>query len=347
MSSKTKKMLGLLAVLLLLVGAYVAVTQRSDAESPAPDGDQSSGQQAQTVLAVDPNMLAAFSYTLDGVEYRYDLSEDYTHWIWEGDVTLPLSNNEITAMISTVTDVTSEHKYQNIAAESLADYGLSDGCFRMTFTFLDGSSLAVRIGKTNVFNGLAYFCREDDPETVYMVKSYLPSFFAKTPADIVEQDALPTFTAPQLRAFRVELGGQSVLANYDDAESEQSGESGEKVLSLYVNDADAVQVDAEAAQAATDALVGLRFERAVTFDPALWESYGVGEQPVGILSVFYTYTNTVENDDGPMTSTELQTMYQLYFGNTDENGKTWVRLSDQSGVYALDLSAILSLADGE
>jgi hypothetical protein len=60
--------------------------------------------------------------------------------------------------------------------------------------------------------------------------------------------------------------------------------------------------------------------------------------------VFYTYTHKVtDSESGATTSTELQTMYELCVGNWTDDGRVWVRLKDSNGVYAVDISTVLSL----
>ena len=344
MSSKTKKMLLLLLVLALLILAYVVLTRPWE-QVPNEEQPAEPETETYTVLQVTPETLIAYSYTFDGAEYAYRLTEDATRWLWEGDETLPLDNGEITAMISMVTNVTSTVRYDGVAESALSDYGLADGCVRMTFTFEDGVTQAVRFGKTNVFNGLTYFCREDEPAVVYMVQPYIASVFELTPQQIVQQDELPTFAETQLHALRVTLGERSVLCDYDYPEGEEADAESVRVMTAYEGEgADGRVLEESVAASIVDTLVGLSFGSAATFDPAAWEQYGVGEAPRGELQVFYTYTHKVENSEtGATTSTELQTMYRLYLGEWTDDGRVWARLSDCSGVYAVDLSAVLAL----
>ena len=345
MSNKTKKLVALLAVFCVLLGAYLVLNGLGESTKDEEEPQQSATQtQTYTVLQVVPETLAAYSYTYNGEEYAYRLAQDRTYWIWDGDQTLPLDNGEITAMIVMVQSVTSTYKYENVAPESIADYGLGDDCVRMTFTSSDGTTTAVRFGKTNVFNGMTYFCREDDMSTVYMVASYIAPCFELTPQDIVSQDSLPAFAQTQLKAFRMTVGELSVLCDYDYPEGEEVDAESVRVMTAYENDGDGTVLEDALTLSLVDTLVGLGFGEAVTFDPARWEEYGVGEQPRGALQVFYTYTHKVtDSETGATTSTELQTMYELFVGEWTEDGRVWVRLKDCNGVYAVDLSTVLSL----
>ena len=94
-------------------------------------------------------------------------------------------------------------------------------------------------------------------------------------------------------------------------------------------------------------VVALRYGEAVTFRRSEWNDYGVGEDPVAKLTIYYTFTNTTTNtESGEQQTIDLETSYTLYLGHLAEDGRVYTRLPDHNGIYLLSLSALLSLTEG-
>ena len=340
-------MLLLLGVLAMLIALYVAVTSlggdREQPESNLSELEQPSAR-AEIFFSLNASDLMAFSYTNEGEEYAFTLSADKTRWVWEGDPTLPISNARMTLMINAVMELTSTYKYENVDASMRNDYGLGEDAVRLSFTLADGSQTGLLIGKTNAFNYMTYCALSSDPSTVYMISAGIPPYFATTPAVMIEDDKLPSYTKTQLMGFRLQLNEESWTYVYDH-QTDCAGAAEDKVLVLYGEEQN-VPLSQEESDALVEAMMGWNLNDALTFDPARYAEFGVESGSDRMLAVHYTYTKTYEDaTTGTTNSTELQTVYTLYLGNTTEDGLTYVRLSDKTGVYALDLSAILALAN--
>ena len=342
--TKTKKLLLLAGVFVLLLGAYIAITALGGEGEPAnPDIPGAQEPETYEVFVLNIDDLVAFSYTHDGEEYSYTLADDATSWSWDADATLPISNGQITLMMQAVLNPTTQYRLQSVTADALTDYGLDDQATRLTFTYADRTSDTLLFGNTNGYNGMVYCCLADDLTTVYMVEASLPDTFAVKPADIVENDALPTYKKTQFSGFLLKMGENSYTAKYAYLNEDPASDE-EKELTLYINSEEGSVMDAEARDALISALLGWKLKDALTFDPQKYAQYGVSDDATDSLAVYYTYTMKYEDEaTGTTNSTEMQGVYTLYLGNKTEDGKICVRLSDGKGVYALDMTALMSL----
>ena len=346
MNKKTKKLLILLGVFALLVGAYLALTlpQQSGQGDPTPPAKEQETQ-SYDFFALNADALVGFSYTFGGETYEYNLNADKTRWLWSGDPTLPLSNGDITLMMNSVLSLSSDVRYTDIPADALEDYGLGKTAQRLTFRYADGTESGLLLGKINAFNSQAYCVLVSDPSTVYMVSAGILPYFAKLPSALIEDDALPRFTEAQLLGYTLQTGEESVMLALEYL-SEEVGEDEERQLVCYRAGEDAAVLDPSVRDAVVQAMLSWNLKNALTFDPAQYGEYGVSDEAEQRLSIQYTFTQSYTDEQtGATNSTEMRSMVTLLIGETREDGLTYVRLSGKTGVYALDLSAVMGAAE--
>ena len=346
--TKNKKMLLLLGVLAALIALYVVVTSlgsQTSSDSNLSELDTQQSTQTYTFFTLRAEELTAFSFTNQGEKYAFTLSEDKTRWHWDSEPTLPINNSYVTLMINAVLELSSSYKYEGITSDALDGYGLGADAIKLTFTLANGTQTGLLFGKTNSFNYLTYCALTTDPTTVYMISAGIPPYFATTPANMVENDKLPTFTEAQFYGFQLTLGEESYLYDYDYPDGETTAET-EKQMTLYHNSQVVDEVDDETCDTLVELVMSWVLDDAATFDPDQYATYGVTDESANQLTLHYTYTKTYEDaTTGTTNSTEFQAVCTLLLGNATEDGKTYVRMSDKTGVYALDLSAILALAN--
>lgn len=342
--TKSKKLLLLAGVLVVLIGVYLAVTLPGGENTPdISDGMGENEAPQYDFFTLDINDLVAFSYTLEGEEYAYTLSDDAASWTWDADTTLPISNGQVTMMMQAVLSLTSNYRLEGVSADKISDYGLADGADWVRFTYADGKSERLLFGKLNGYNGLVYCALDADLSTVYMVEASLPDTFAVKPAQIVENDALPTYKKTQFSGFMLEMNGGSYVAKYAYLQEDPAADE-EKEITLYINNGEGEVLDAEARDALITEFLGWRLKDALTFDPQKYAEYGVTDDAASTLSIYYTYTMEYEDETtGTTNSTEVQGVCKLLLGNTAEGGKLCVRLSDGKGVYTLDMTELMAL----
>ena len=343
--TKTKKLWLALVVLAVVIVAYVLITSLTEEQTPNVPISDAGQTQSYSFFTLNANELTAFSYVYNGQEYAYTLSEDQTCWTWDEDPTIPLSNSSITLMMNAVLTLSSEYRYEGVASDALDDYGLGETAQRVHFTYADGTGEGLIFGKINAFNSLAYCCLASDPSTVYMVSAGILPYFTTKPSSMIVDDELPTYTQEQLIGFELEKNGERYLYLYEYLSDTVEAED-EKELVYYPDGGDSEPLDHEVRDTMIAAMLDWYLDDAATFDPERYGEYGVSDDTANRLLVQYTFTQSYTDETtGTTNSTELQTMYTLLLGNTNEDGLTYVRLSDQTGVYALDLSAILALAE--
>jgi hypothetical protein len=193
MKQKTKQLIILLGVFLLLLAGWLCVSLLTAEDST--DADESVSGMTYQVANVDQQTVTEISYTLNGQTYTYALKDDATGWLWNEDPTLPLDNLYFANMVTAFTALTSTVRLTDITPTELMDYGLGEDALKIGFTDAAGARV-YRIGKYNTYNGLCYFCDERDMTAIYMVAGTVGDNFRFTPYQMIALPTLPTDITP-------------------------------------------------------------------------------------------------------------------------------------------------------
>ncbi len=138
MKKRTKSLVLLLAVLVVLEAAFVIVS----AVNAAMNGGLRSRTPPVSIgSAADP---VALSCTADGETLRFIL--DGGEWRWAEGPELPLIQSYVTRIASAVRDLTAVRTLE--LPEDLAEYGLKDPAYELVAEDADGGSLHLLIGGT-------------------------------------------------------------------------------------------------------------------------------------------------------------------------------------------------------
>lgn len=169
--SPAVRILLLLLVLIVLIGAYAGVKHYSSTH----DDDGSADEKTTEIYKVDADKITQMSYTLDGVTYTFGRENNKSDWKYSEDPSLALDQDSIDNMASTAASVsTSQVVSEDL--DSSADYGLDSPSFTLTITLKDGTVKTVKVGQLNSVTSKYYACVEGDSRIFTLESDFVSSF---------------------------------------------------------------------------------------------------------------------------------------------------------------------------
>ena len=180
------KILILLAVLAVVIGAYAALRSYNEQQADLENA-------SETVLSVKEGKVLSFTYERDGVVYTFSRKDRKSDWVYEQDPSLELEQNLVDSILSTACEVSA----QQIVAENLeqaAEYGLDDPSFTLTMVLKDGTEKTLYLGAVNAMTSDYYASVEGDERIFTLSQDFYNSFsdvdeLSKTPSELSLSDS--------------------------------------------------------------------------------------------------------------------------------------------------------------
>ena len=159
MEKQKKQLIGLLAVLIVAVIAFVVI-------SKLPDGEESEDKENYVVTTLDADAVTKLVYTNESG--TVSLTKSGSDWICEEDKGVDIDEDTVNNMVGKVASLTSENRLENIT--DVSQYGLDDPTLKILIS--DGSdSYTLFVGDYNETTYTYYLCLESDMSTVYTTQS--------------------------------------------------------------------------------------------------------------------------------------------------------------------------------
>jgi hypothetical protein len=180
------RILILLAVLLVVTGAYAALRLYNDRQAEIEDA-------SETILSVKEGQVVSFTYEKDGAVYTFARENRKSDWVYQQDPSLELEQNLVDNVLLTATEITTKQ----IISENLdeaAEYGLDDPCFTLNMMLKDGTEQVLYLGSVNAMTSDYYAAVEGDGRIFTLSQDFYNSFadvdeLAKTPSELVLSDS--------------------------------------------------------------------------------------------------------------------------------------------------------------
>ena len=318
MKQKTKQLIILLGVLLLLVAGWLCVSLLTAEDST--DADESVSGMTYQVANVDQQTVTEISYTLNGQTYTYALKDDATGWLWNEDPTLPLDNLYFANMVTAFTALTSTVRLTDITPTELMDYGLGEDALKIGFTDAAGARV-YRIGKYNTYNGLCYFCDERDMTAIYMVACTVGDSFRFTPYQMIALPTLPTDITPA-KIMTVTLTPPAGSAAQPSVYTYYVGGKVEGETDVWygaVGSAEEARLSTEDGKALSTALTTMAFSELVSYRAEDHATFGL-DNP-WTMTIDYKVTQGFEDSQtGAVTKVDVNRSFTLLLGNVGNKG---------------------------
>ena len=177
MSRQKRQMIVMLALLVVLAGAYFGVRQYRKVLANKPVEDTS-----VTVLSASAEDLKSFSYILDGEEYTFEKDEDV--WYASDDPDRTLIQYKVKAMANALTPLVAAQAIEQVT--DWEQYGLTEPSLVIMANTSEGS-FTFYVGDQNDLTG-EYYLKSDSEDTVYTVASSKISSFCYTMEELTEAE---------------------------------------------------------------------------------------------------------------------------------------------------------------
>lgn len=314
-----KKLLALLLVLVLVLGATYAVTILN------PENEQVEEETATTVFTVDADTVTYISW--DYYEpVGFEKIDD--QWVYVEDSQFPLNSSYIDTMLDVLTEVTA---YKTIeAVEDWDQYTLEAPYCEITL-IADGIDYTLKIGEENALGGQRYFSTGDG--NAYLIDSSVLDAFTYELYDLLVMESIPDMA--QVTAMTVESTGQSYAITYsEDSDLVYSDQ--------YVWFMEEQMLDTELTEALLSTITDMYWIECVDFNAEDLSQYGL-DSPDAVITVDYVQTTDIatnETDDDGNTvyeTVESEETFILEIG-AETGDYRYARISGSNMVYKVSSS---------
>lgn len=307
---RSKKMLVLLAALVVLVGGYYLVT----ALTKEPDVS-TAAEGSYDLCGLTADNLTGLSWMHDGEAVTLQKTQD--GWMKTDDAAYPLDQDAAQALADTLLQLKGTRELTGVT--TLSDYGLTDESFSVTATTADGTEATLQMGDETPLDE-QYYLKVSGKDAVYTVEETLATAFAKGYNELAVKETLPQIGT----AHEVTITG--TVSQRLDSQSGRWARTGTAELS-----------DTSKVEALVGSIGELSLDTLVTYnaDDAALTAYGL-DAPTAV-TVLYTDADGAEQT------------FALEIGGADTSGTyCYTRVAGSRMVYLMtadSLTAVLAAND--
>ena len=203
---KYKSLIILLAVLVVLVVAYV-VTGQLKKKSAEKENEQ------KQIAVLDMSDITSIQYT-NGTNTMSFIKEGGT-WYSESDKEFPLQQSSLKTMAETFGTLSANRELTD--GDTLADYGLEEPQYTITLKNADGEEQNIYIGNAA---GEDYYMTVGDKEKIYTVDYSVVNAMNFDLDSMLQKDTFPSIGADNIKKVTITKVGETT--EYDADNSDQS-----------------------------------------------------------------------------------------------------------------------------
>ena len=332
MKKNAKTLIILLAVLVVVIGAYVTVSLVNANKA----SDDAAGTEATQIYPADWDKPTQISYVADNAAMSFTLAD--STWIYDGDPSFPLKQSILTGLVSKLSGLTAVREFE--APDALSDYGLDAPAYTVTTDDGGNHTLTLLIGNTTGDN---YYAMKSDGSTIYTIDSSLVGALQTDILKMITLDTIPSLTETTIDKLTLTADGQTLTLDKYKARDESitwfivEGETytvaDEYVLSDGTNGAPVYISDV------LSALKALSFSSCAAFNPDSSALTDQGLTPP-VLTLTADYTTTDSNQKETSGSVTLEIGRSL-----DDGSGYYARLAGSDQVNVLPGDNITPLLD--
>lgn len=319
---RSKKLIALLAVLAVLVGAAYAIPALFPEEGVDEEEDTSF-----TLFTLDPDTVTAISWTCG--EETLSMAYDGEAWGRTGDAAFPLDASYIEAMLDTLSEITG---YKTIdEPEELAEYGLARPV--CTVTISADAEYQIDLGDETTMGGERYISIGDGK--VYLAAEEIVDCFEYGLYDIVQMESVPAMS--DLKYVSVDTDVQDLELVY----LENSGLTYSDSYVWFEKTADGYRVlDTELTKSLISNITGLSWDACVDHDAGdRLADYGLDAPRVvvtiGYVKTVQVATNETDEDGNVIYDTQTEDASSTLEIGADTDDGSYARIAGSGMVYLL------------
>ena len=203
---KYKSLIILLAVLVVLVVAYV-VTGQLKKKSAEKENEQ------KQIAVLDMSDITSIQYT-NGTDTMSFIKEGGT-WYSESDKEFPLQQSSLKTMAETFGTLSANRELTD--GDTLADYGLEEPQYTITLKNADGEQQNIYIGNAA---GEDYYMTVGDKEKIYTVDYSVVNAMNFDLDSMLQKETFPSIGSDNIKKVTITKAGETT--EYDADNSDQS-----------------------------------------------------------------------------------------------------------------------------
>ena len=203
---KYKSLIILLAVLVVLVVAYV-VTGQLKKKSAEKENEQ------KQIAVLDMSDITSIQYT-NGTDTMSFIKEDGT-WYSESDKEFPLQQSSLKTMAEIFGTLSANRELTD--GDTLADYGLEEPQYTITLKDADGEQQNIYIGNAA---GEDYYMTVGDKEKIFTVDYSVVNAMNFDLDSMLQKETFPSIGADNIKKVTITKAGETT--EYDADNSDQS-----------------------------------------------------------------------------------------------------------------------------
>lgn len=187
MQKQKKQFIALIILLVICIAAYVGVHIYNDKQDKKKAADAEAKKISVTSIKTDD--IKSFSYQNQGQTLSF--SKENNNWVFEGDKTIPIDQNAISSMLSSVASLEATDSIKDY--QNLSDYGLDKPVNVVKLTTPDGTT-TLSFGAENKMLSATYLLKDGD-KNVYLVSTTAKTAFDKAIKDVTKTKSTETEAA--------------------------------------------------------------------------------------------------------------------------------------------------------
>ncbi|MBO5354091.1 MAG: DUF4340 domain-containing protein [Lachnospiraceae bacterium] len=313
MKKKTKQLLFLAGILVLLLAGYFAmdlIPEKEEAEQNIP-------AEELDVTEFGVEDIVSYSYTNPSYTMGFYVTKDgYVH---QEDAAFPVNEASVELQLKALGAMTAMQKIDSTDKE---EYGLTRPQMTVSATLADGTERNFLIGDKALFED-AYYVLDEEKGLIYLVSADQCEEFHTVWSAMVEKENFVMVSAEQMVDVTVETDGvQTMYIAYEEAlenwqlttpEGTYAGDTAAVLEALGIFGAYSVRTTKE-------------------YNCADFAPYGL-DNPKTKVTVRYKLPEGVELPESSVHGEVLTLTLEL--GNVEESGETYVRINGSSYVYGM------------
>lgn len=334
MNKNLRTIIILILVLAICVGGFVFAMKLSDKKEAQDKADAEAsvieiGDIVDGLYIGITTNAGSMEFVSDGESWKYYQDENF-----------PLDDSYMADIIDAAVGLTAVREIE--IADDLSYYGLDEGSY-LALRIIDSENniFALDIGSP-ISDGSAWYARDPDLDTIYVIGSELPNSVNFSLYDMIEMEDFGSFDAPDVlsitasdRKGQLAYKQETVTSELATGEiDEDTGEQvyNENILSTWydVTGEEPVKLtDITTPSALAEAAAGFEFSACMNYDPdeEYIEACGFTD-PNFIITVTWTDISGAEVSE------------TLIVGRLDGNGNYWAKLGSSDAAYLISESSI-------
>lgn len=290
-SRKNKGLFILAAVLVLLLAVYLGLRAwNQSAEERQEQADKAAEIHVTDTAAED---IASMSFDVGNGEMEFTRTDDT--WYYTPDEDFPLAQSYPEDMAAALGNITADRKLED--GDSLADYGLDEPAYTLSFTDTDGNTTDLYFGN---MTGEDYYVTVGEAGTVYTVASTVIDSLNYTLDDMAQFDEYPSVGSGNLVKETITQNGETTVYDSEDEEQEED------------------------ITAVAGGLGAVKLSEAADYSVADEDLAGFGLDETSRITVEAVYMEDEE-----------EKVLTLYIGGEDGDGNRYVMINDSRIVYLI------------